>query len=119
MILLSQLQVRSKLQSKELDSLSPEETSQEIIVTRGRLGEGMKAILGQKSLAILTPGTRLAKLIMWSSHREMHRATPAETAARSRKYAWIIKAKQLAISVCKRCALCRHIHQVGEADHGR
>ena len=110
MILLSQLQVRNKLKSKELDSLCPEETSQGVIITRGRLGEGMKAILGQENLAILTPGTRLAKLIMWSSHREMHRATPAETAARSRKYAWIIKAKQLAISICKRCALCRHIH---------
>ena len=110
MLLLSQLQVREKLQGKELDSLNPEEISNGLIVTRGRLGEGMKTILGQEHLAILTPATRLAKLIMWSAHREMHRATPAETAARSRKYAWIIKAKQLAISICKMCALCRQIH---------
>ena len=110
MLLLSQLQVRSKRQSGELGSLNPEETSKGILVTRGRLGEGMKAVLGQESLAILTPATRLAVLIMWSAHREMHRATPAETAARSRKYAWIIKAKQLALSICKKCALCRQIH---------
>ena len=110
MLLLSQLQVRSKMQSRGLDSLNPEETSKGIIVTRGRLGEGMRAILGQDNLAILTPSTRLAQLIMWSAHREMHRATPAETAARSRKYAWILKAKQLAISICRKCALCRQIH---------
>ena len=110
MMFLSQKQVRSKLQDKKLDSLNPIETNQGIIVTKGRLGEGMKAVLGQSSLAILTPTTRLAKLIMWSAHREMHRATPAETAARSRKYAWILQAKQLAISVCKKCMLCRQIH---------
>ena len=91
------------------------ETDQGIIVTKGRLGEGMKAVLGQSSLAVLTPTTRLAKLIMWAAHREMHRATPAETAARSRKYAWILHAKQLAISVCKKCMLCRQIHlQLGK-----
>ena len=109
-LLLSQLQVRSKMQDRGLDSLNPEETSDGIIVTRGRLGQGMKAVLGQESLPIITPATRLAKLIMWAAHREMHRATPAETAARSRKYAWILQAKQLAISICKRCTLCRQIH---------
>ena len=115
MMFLSQKQVRSKLQERKLDSLNPMETDQGIIVTKGRLGEGMKAVLGQSSLAILTPTTRLAKLIMWAAHREMHRATPAETAARSRKYAWILHAKQLAISVCKKCMLCRQIHlQLGK-----
>ena len=115
MLLLSQNKVRELLQDGKLDSLNPMHIDQGIIVTKGRLGEGMKAVLGQSSLAILSSDTRLAKLIMWASHREMHRATPAETAARSRKYAWIIKAKQLAVSVCKRCMLCRQIHiQLGK-----
>ena len=55
-------------------------------------------------------GSRLTELIMWKSHREMHRATPAETAARSPKYVWVSRAKQLATSVCKRCPLRRLIH---------
>ena len=115
MLFLSQQKVRKLLHDGKLDSLNPMQSDQGIIVTKGRLGEGMKAVLGQSSLAILSSDTRLAKLIMWASHREMHRAPPAETAARSRKYAWIIKAKQLAVSVCKRCMLCRQIHiQLGK-----
>ena len=70
----------------------------------------MKAVLGQEKLPLLLPNSKLAKLIMWSAHREMHRATPADTAARSRKHAWIIRAKLLAISICKKCMLCRQIH---------
>jgi hypothetical protein len=54
MFLLSQQVVRRLLQSGELDYLDPTFTNQGIIVTKYRLGEGNKAILGQNNLAILT-----------------------------------------------------------------
>ena len=68
MFLLSQQVVRRLLQSGELDYLDPTFTNQGIIVTKYRLGEGNKAILGQNNLAILTPHTRLAHLIMMAAH---------------------------------------------------
>ena len=70
----------------------------------------MEAILGQRELPIMLPESRLAKLIMWKSHRELHRSTPADTVARSRKYAWICRAKKLAISVCAKCPICCQLH---------
>ena len=57
----------------------------------------------------VTNTCRLAHLIMWSAHREMHRASPSYTTSQSCKTAWIVKANRLAVSVGKKCMLCRRI----------
>ena len=110
MTCLSQLMIIKRWRSKELAALSPDINDVGVLVTRGRLGCGMKSILGQSELAILPHRSRLAILYMWAAHRLMHRATPAETAAASRRYAWILQAKRLAKSICQKCMLCRSIH---------
>ena len=106
----NQVLVLQKYKQKKLKSLMPSINKHGVLVTQGRLGAGMKQILGQEELPILLPGSRLATLIMWDAHRQMHRATPADTAARSRATAWIIRPRQLAISISNKCPLCRILH---------
>ena len=72
----------------------------------------MQQILGTPRLAILSPESRLAKLIMISSHRQDHRSTPGDALFRSRRHAWIIKGKALAKRVVQECAWCKVMARV-------
>ena len=69
--------------------------------------EDMAAVLGCSQLHILMPSTRLAYLILTSCHRVDHRRDPKDMMARARSIAWILRARQLAISVLSDCFLCR------------
>ena len=93
-----------------LASLLPERQGP-LIVTRGRLGEkNLERILGVAALPLLMPHTRPAELIMWRAHLGysglMHRSV-AQTLAKSRNSAWIIKGKNLAKKICLECMECR------------
>ena len=83
-----------------------------ILWATGRLGGTMQQILGTPRLAILSPESRLAKLIMISSHRQDHRSTPGDALFRSRRHAWIIKGKALAKRVVQECAWCKVMARV-------
>ena len=96
----------------QLDSLLPYKSGN-LIVTRGRLGENvLHPILGISELPILMPKSRAAELIMWRAHVGfsgiLHRSV-AETIARSKFYAWIVKPKDLAKRICYSCYECRKI----------
>ena len=93
-----------------LASLLPERQGS-IIVTRGRLGEkSLERVLGVNALPILMSDTRAAELIMWRAHLGyigfMHRSV-AQTLAKSRNSAWIIKGKNLSKKICFQCMECR------------
>ena len=107
---INQLYVVKRFEKGKLVSLSLYFNEKGVLVTQGRLGHGMEIVLGQKELAILFPGSRLAVLIMWATHRRLHCGTPANAAATSRSYAWIIRPRQLAISVRRKCPLCHLMH---------
>ena len=47
-----------------------------VLWATGRLENGMQHILGKSKLAILSPKSRLAELIMIAAHYEDHRSTP-------------------------------------------
>ena len=74
-----------------------------VLWATGRLENGMQHILGKNKLAILSPKSRLAELIMTAAHYEDHRSTPGDALFRSRKDAWIVKGKNLAKKVAKAC----------------
>ena len=74
-----------------------------MIWATGRLENGMQHILGNSKLAILSPKSRLAELIMIAAHYEDHRSTPGDALFRSRKEAWIVKGKNLAKKVVRSC----------------
>ena len=94
----------------QLASLLPERQGS-LIVTRGRLGEkSLERVLGIGALPILMSDTRAAELIMWRAHQGysgiLHRSV-AQTLAKSRNSAWIIKGKNLAKKICSQCMECR------------
>ena len=94
----------------QLDSLLPYRSGG-LIVTRGRLGEKvLESILGVSELPILMPSSRAAELVMWRAHCGfsgiLHRSV-AETIARSKQFAWIVKPKDLAKKICFSCYECR------------
>ena len=111
LMLLSSMVYTAEAYSKgQLDSLLPYRSGG-LIVTRGRLGEKvLDPILGVSELPILLPSTRMAELIMWRAHQGssgiLHRSV-AETIARSRQFAWVIKPKDLAKRICYQCYECR------------
>ena len=74
---------------------------------RGRCDKSLLKLLGIDSLPILARDTQLARLIMWESHCEGHRASPSDVLARSRQRAWIIRGRFLAKEVCKSCPRCK------------
>ena len=85
-------------------------------MTRGRLGESvLEPLLGIAELPILMPSSRAAELLMWRAHRGcsgiLHRSV-AETVARSKFFAWIVKPKDLAKKICFNCYECRRNRRV-------
>ena len=78
--------------------------------TKGRMGLAMKALLGPEKLAVLSPKSRLARLFMIMAHEEDHRRNAGDTLFRSRKFAWIVRGRNLAQSVVKKCEFCK-VHQ--------
>ena len=91
-------------------SLLPERKGS-LIVTRGRLGEkSLERVFGVSALPILMADTRAAELVMWRAHQGysgiFHRSV-AQTLAKSRNSAWIVKGKNLAKKICFQCMECR------------
>ena len=81
-----------------------------ILVTRGRLNEkSLERILGVSSLPILMPDCRVSFLFMMYDHSGelglVHRST-VFTLARSRRYVWIVRGRNLAQRVVKNCPRC-------------
>lgn len=67
----------------------------------------MRQILGVSKLIVLSPNSRLAKLIMIQNHAEDHRQDAGDALFRSRKHALIIKGRGLAEKVIKECSWCK------------
>ena len=93
----------------KLDSLLPVRDGR-IIVTRGRLGEeSMNRLLGVSCLPVLMAKSRVAYLYMVYAHCGeyglVHRG-PVSTLARSRRYVWIVRGRDLAKKVVNSCPRC-------------
>ena len=100
---------KDALDSGKLDSLLPFREGR-IIVTRGRLGEQpLEKLLGVNSLPILMPESRVAYLFMVFSHcgefGMVHRGAVA-TLARSRRFVWVVRGRNLARQVVNKCVKC-------------
>ena len=98
------------LDKGQLVSLMPQRSGK-LIVTRGRLGEGvLESLLGVSELPVLMPKSWISELYMWRAHMGysglLHRSV-AETPARSRSNVWIVKGRQLAKKICFSCMECR------------
>ena len=79
-----------------------------LVVIQGRIPkDDLANLLGKRELPVLMPSTRLAYLILFACHCEDHRLGPADAVARSRSYAWIVRAGQLAKYAIKSCMHCR------------
>ena len=79
-----------------------------ILWTRGRISEdSLSQVLAVKQLAILHPDSRMAFLVMKKSHEEDHRLNYQDSVWRSRKYAWIPHATNLAKRIISDCQSCR------------
>merc|ERR1711888_104095 len=76
---------------------------------KGRLGKGIKSLLGKENLPILTRKGRLAELMMIAAHNRNHEGV-AGTLAASRSQVWILKGRYLARRVVKECVYCRAKH---------
>ena len=100
---------KDALDSGKLDSLLPLRDGK-LIVTRGRLGEqSLTRLLGVDSLPILMPESRVSYLFMVYAHAGefglVHRSAVA-TLARSRRFVWIVKGRNLARKVANSCLKC-------------
>ena len=73
----------------------------------GRCARSLRTLLGQDSLPVLMSSCRLARLLMMDAHEADHRRDPRDAMARVRRKAWIVRGRQLAMSVIKSCPLCR------------
>ena len=93
------------IDEKVLNNLAPF-WSGFVMYTRGRLGPNVARLLGPEKLPILSPDSRLAKLIMIKAHSEAHMWSPGDALFRSRKYAWIVRGRRLAKQVVKECLYC-------------
>ena len=103
------------LEQGKLVSLMPYRSGN-IIVTKGRLGEGvLERLLGVEELPILMANSRVAELYMIRAHRGhsglLHRSV-AETLARSRSSVWIVNGKSLAKKICSGCTECRRERKI-------
>ena len=84
--------------------------SKGLVLCQGRVGKDKLArLLGKTSLPILLPTTTLARLIIRMSHREDHRRGSSDIVARSRREAWVIRARKLAQSEVDNCMECRKL----------
>ena len=99
---------KDAIDAGKLDSLLPVR-EHGIIVTRGRLGESLEKLLGVESLPILMPESRIAYLYMIYAHSGefglVHRSSVA-TLARSRRYVWIVRGRNLAKRIANNCPQC-------------
>ena len=101
---------RKDLEEDKLNSLLPFEENG-IIYTRGRVGEdALQRIFGIDKLPILSPKSRIAKLLMIRAHEEGtgldHRGV-SSTLAKSRTRAWVTQGGKLAKQVVSSCNLCK------------
>ena len=79
-----------------------------VVWVSGRVrGETLAELLGTRELPILLATERLSKSILHKSHRQDHRRSPQDIAARSRRLAWIIGATRTAKSTASKCFQCR------------
>ena len=78
-----------------------------VYVMSGRCVKNLKALVGQECLPVLMPGTRLARLLMIQAHEESHSKDPRDVMGRVRGKAWIVRGRQVALSVIKSCNFCR------------
>ena len=84
-----------------------------ICYTQGRIPElSAKRVLGKPKLVVLSPNSKVAYMIMKKSHEEDHKRLPIDAVARSRKYAYIVRAKGLARKVIKNCGHCKVIQRI-------
>ena len=74
-------------------------------VTKGRLGDGIKKVLGVAELPVLHKDSQLAYLIMMKAHKQCHKWAK-ETLYRSRSITWIWRGLSLAKRVEADCKLC-------------
>ena len=105
---------KDALDSGKLDSLFPVRDGR-LIVTRGRIGEkSLEKLLGVNSLPILMSKSRVAYLFMVYAHSGeyglVHRSAVA-TLARSRRFVWIVKGRNLARKVCNSCPTCNRMRK--------
>ena len=97
---------RSLQRTGKLESLAV--WSEGICRTRGRFSEqALQKVLGVKSLVVLHPDSRAARLVMERAHAEDHRRDYKDAMWRSRKYARIYRGHHLAKLVIKECQVCR------------
>ena len=81
-----------------------------IVLCQGRIGGNkLTQLLGKSHLPVLMPKSTLARLILRMSHKEDHRRGSADVVARSRREAWIVKARNIAQSEVKDCMECRRL----------
>ena len=79
-----------------------------IVWVQGRVrGEELARLLGTSNLPIVMASEALAVSIMRKAHREDHRRSPQDIAARSRRMVWIPESTRLAKSIAVHCYHCR------------
>ena len=111
MELSSMTETRQAVATGRLSGL-PTFTKNGLVVTRGRLGDGLSRVLGVSELTVLMPHSPLSKLLMVRAHKEDHRSYKI-TLWRSRAYIWIVRGKKLATEVVRECQLCLIKKKVG------
>ena len=78
-----------------------------LVVMTGRCSRSLQVLVGKDALPVLMPSTRLACLLLLQAHKQGHKQDPRDALARVRAQAWIVRGRQLAISVVKSCPACR------------
>ena len=79
-----------------------------VVWVSGRVrGETLAELLGTRELPILLATEPLSKSILHKSHRQDHRRSPQDIAARSRRLVWIVGATRTAKSTASKCFQCR------------
>jgi len=116
--------VAKVMQKSTIASLNPIWDSEaNIMRVGGRIGKS-KLSLGAKHPVLLPPG-HLAKIYLEHLHKASLHAGPTLLLATSRQTVWIVKGKQLASSVYKKCITCTTWsaqvaqQQMGELPKGR
>ena len=75
---------------------------------QGRIrGEQLAVLLGTTQLPVIMGTERLAKSVLSKAHRNDHRRSPQDIAARSRRMMWIMGATRWAKTTANQCFLCR------------
>ena len=98
---------RDALRQGQLESLGAIERGGVVWISRRIRSETLAELLGTKELPVLLSSEPLARAIMSKSHRQYHRRSPQDIAARSRRRVWIIKATRIAKETASKCFMCR------------